>query len=479
MEWMRAADWATCGSPHQPPVETAMLVLFLLAACEPSKSSPATDTSAPTETGIGPADTDTDVDTGPSGPTPTLPVLATVGSYGVGGLDPTFAGYSAHAGSAGLLWTETASGIIWRCPYEGVGEIDEACEPALAGQAWSIDKMQSTGRALAIADALGAGVAYEVPDDATGALADVALTSVAGGYDGGYTGVLLWLDADGDGSDDDLVATSGLYGDLGWSETPESGYYGELALFLDASGTLAWTDADLYLPACADGGRRQWGPVATATDGTTLAAACPGYGYREGAVEGWALPLTGRPADWSAEASGYYLAARPGGYIADARGSGLVWIQPDGAHVTRELAVDGELPGTAPAVLVTSSGRVLLAVGSQARTSSALGEGSTYDTLGRLVPHPGRLAAGSAEWPWQRSMAGEESYYGGIAVCDITDGWDASLCTVADLPSDGYATCTGAVQGLVEAEDGTIYATSVGWVYGSGDGCGATAWRVD
>lgn len=439
-----------------------MILLFLLAACEPT-------TKLPTDTGVAdgvPTEDTHDTDTGGpiTAPDPVLPILSTVGSYGVGGLDPSYTGYSAHAGSAGLLWTETATGTIWRCPYEGIGEIAETCEPALTGQAWSIDKMQGTGGAVAIADALGAGTAYEVEDGATGALADVALTSVSGGYEGGYTGVLVWIDADGDGADDDLVATSGLYGDLGWSETPESGFYGELAVFLGASGSLAWTDADLYLPACSDGGRRQWGPVQTATDGSTLAAACPGYGYRDGSVEGWALPLTERAADWSVEASGYYVAAQPTGYVADARGEGLVWIQPDGASATREVPVEGDLPGTAPDVLVTSSGRVLLVTGSQARTSSGI---DVAPTRGRMDP---------GEFPWQ--LDGDASYLGGVAVCDITDGWNPDLCVTADLPDDGYATCAGAVQGLVEVADGTIYATSSGWVFGSGDGCGATVWRV-
>ena len=433
--------------------------LALLIGCEPIKH---TDTGT-VDTGAQPDDTDTGKPI--TTPDPVLPTLSAVGSYGIGDLDAGYAGYSAHAGSAGLLWTETASGIVYRCPYEGLGYIAETCEPALSGQAWSIDKMQSSGRAVAIADALGAGTAYEVEDGAAGALADVALTSVSGGYDGGYTGVLVWLDADGDGSDDDLVATSGLYGDLGWSEEPDGGHYGELAVFLDAAGSMAWPDADIYLPACADGGRKQWGPVQTVTDGATLAAACPGYGYRDGAVEGWALPLTERAADWSVEASGYYVAAQPSGYVADARGSGLVWVQPDGAHVTREVPIDGDLPGTAPDVLVTSSGRVLLVTGSQARTSSGIG----------ITPSRGRMDPG--EYPWQ--LDGDTSYLGGVAVCDITAGWDSAMCATADLPDDGYATCAGAVQGLVEAADGTVYATSAGWVFGSGDGCGATVWRVE
>jgi hypothetical protein len=43
---------------------------------------------------------------------------------------------------------------------------------------------------------------------------------------------------------------------------------------------------------------------------------------------------------------------------------------------------------------------------------------------------------------------------------------------------DGYATELGAVQGLVEV-DGVVYASSVGWGYGSGAGGGATIYRVE
>ena len=307
-----------------------ILPLLALAGCGPVGAiKPSTD-SAPADTGSGAVDTDGDTSTAPTY-TPALPTLATVGSYGIGALYPTFAGYSMLATEDGALVSEVSTGLIRRCAYEGTGEIDEDCEPALSGQEWSVDKMQTDGDAISIADALGAGIAYGVGPAATGALADVADLAVSGGYDGGYTGVILHLDADGDGEADDVVATSGLYGDLGWSDAPDGGYYGELAVFLDApvTGSLAWTDAALYLPACADGDRKQWGPVQTATDGSTLAAACPGYGYRGGAVEGWVLPLTERAADWSVEASGWYLAVQPdGGYVADYRGYGLEWIQP-------------------------------------------------------------------------------------------------------------------------------------------------------
>lgn len=453
------------------------ILSLTLLACIPEKAVIEDDSAQPED-----STADTNSDSGDTSPA-AMPLLRVVGSFGIGDLDPSFAGYAAYPTSTGLLWAEISTGILWRCPFESVGEIKDVCAPDVqASGPWSVDKIQGSGlpESLTIADAAAGdaaeGIAYVMAESGAGVLSEIATSAVSGGYERGYTGVSLWVDADEDGRQDDLVVTAGIEGDLGWSEDAETGYYGQLAVYLDApSGGLAWGDANFYVPACPDVDRLQWGPVHTDTDGSTLAVACPGYGYTGGRIEGWVFPLSEREADWSVTASGWYLTAKPdGGYIADSRREkALVWIQPDGAFVSREVPADGDLPGTAPVVLTTSRGRVLLATGSQARTSS----GAAVNAALTARKARGALDCGASEWPWQLD-GGEESFYGSLVVCDITDGWNPDMCLAAELPEDGAASCAGAIQGLIEIEE-EVYAISTGWVFGSGDGCGATVWRVD
>lgn len=418
-----------------------MLYLFLLA-CAGEKIA-TTDTAAPTAA-------DTSQDTSPPEVEPVEPVLTAVGSVGVGALDTSFAGYSFAAVADGFAWTATAEGVVYVCSSTAIGDVADICEARWTGQEWSIDKIARDGDRLSVADALGSGIAYTVPDNSTGALADVYATRVDGAYPDGYAGASLHIDADGDGDADDLATTTSLNGSIGWNASPD--YYGEIAVFLDATeGVWAWGEADYLLPACADGGVIAWGPTQLVTDGAMLYAGCPAASYGEGAVEGWALPLTSRPADWQVLGpSGWYLTPRTyDGVFADGRRDGVIYtIQPDGEWRALSLPSEDALDGAAPSLLRTSSGRVLLAYGAQPQTSSG------------LMPDDG----------------GDQ--YGTVTVCDVSQGWYSRLCAEVATPDDGYATCTGAVQALLEI-DGVVYVGSSGWVYGSGDGCGATTWRVD
>lgn len=426
-----------------------MLHLFLLA-CAGEKIT-TIDTAAPA--GDSSADTATTTDDSAAddpGLEPVQPALAAVGSVGVGALGTSFAGYSFASVADGFAWVATAEGIVYVCEPTAIGDVADVCEARWTGQEWSIDKIARDGDRLSIADALGSGIAYTVPDGSTGALADVYATRVDGAYPDGYAGTSLHIDADGDGDEDDLAVTTSLDGSIGWSGSPD--YYGEIAVFLDATeGAWAWGEADYLLPACADGGVIAWGPTQLVTDGAMLYAGCPAASYGEGAVEGWALPLTSRPADWQVLGpSGWYLTPRTyDGVFADSRQDGVIYtIQPDGEWRALSLPSEDTLDGAAPSLLRTSSGRVLLAYGAQPRTSSG------------LMPDDG----------------GDQ--YGTVTVCDVSQGWYSRLCVEVVTPSDGYATCVGAVQALVEI-DGVVYVGSSGWVYGSGDGCGATTWRVD
>lgn len=449
-----------------------MLYLYLLA-CAGEKIT-TTDTAAPA--GDSAADTaGSPDDSAADDPSldPVQPSLVAVGSVGVGDLEPSFAGYSFAGVADGFAWTATAEGIVYVCSPTAVGDVADICEARWSGQEWSIDKIARDGALLSVADALGAGIAYTVADGSAGALGDVYETRVDGAYPEGYAGTSLHIDADGDGDEDDLAVTTSLDGSIGWSGSPD--YYGEIAVFLDAlAGAWVWGEADHLLPACADAETIAFGPTQIVSDGDVLYAGCPATGYGDGAVEGWALPLTSRPADWVALGpSGWYLAGRPeGGVYADARREGGVYaIRPDGDHLLRAVDIGGDLDGAGPATLTTSEGRTYIAIGSQPRSSTG------------LAP-----VAGAGEWPWQvRSLdagtpgprAAEGGFYGAIMVCDITGGdWDARLCATAELPDDSYATCTGAVQALVEI-DGEVYVSSSGWVYGSGDGCGTTTWRIE
>lgn len=418
---------------------TTILTLLTLLACNDSKPTtvPSTNTGDTGDTG------------GVVPPDPVQPTVTVVGSIGVGALDSNLAGYSFAAVSAGFAWVDAVAGVIYVCAPTSVGDVADVCTPRWTGREWSIDKISSDGSLLAVADGRGAGIAYTIESDTSGSLSDVYSTRVMGAYSDGYAGTSQHIDADLDGATDDLVVATGLDGSVNWDDSPEA--YGEIAVFLNApdGSSWTWTDADMHLLACMDGGTVAWGPTQLISDGTRLYASCPGYGYFDGAVESWALPLTDRSADWQVWGpSGWYMAARPeGGVYADGRGyGGFYTITPDGDSAFRSLNLGGSLDGTAPSVLTASNGRTYIVMGSQS------------------------LSAASGDI--------DEGFYGSVLVCDISTGdWDARRCTIAELPSDGYATCTGAVQALVEI-DGEVYVGSSGWVYGSGAGCGVTIWRV-
>lgn len=439
------------------------VIPLLLIACEPisDKSDSAVETSGHT------AETEDPAETGDSGDVAML--------YGVTdgalmallawerGVGP-FRGYSAASSPSGIYLADPmgtrAGASVYRIPWttEGSVVIEEAADVVLTTGRYGPDKIgyDAVSGMLSIPDADAttdaaehAGVAYSLPEpEVSGELADLAPYSFAGGHETGYTGRVLWTDADGDGVADDVLVTS---------TTPDDPLFiGELAVYLDPSeGDWLWEEADLHLDVCnlRDTATLAYGPVDIVESDGYIYVACPSSSYAEGTVEVLQPPFDeGDDAPGAAilgaylDVSGWFVAADPrGGVWMDARGRAILQYSPGPAarHWYGLYAGDSyEAFGAAPFVFQTAGGQTLLLVGNQQVSSTS-----------------------------------------GVYLCDVTElPAEDEFTDVADLTCGYYAvpeglTCTGAIQGATEL-DGVLYFYSSGWVFGSGDGCGAAVWKV-
>lgn len=234
------------------PIETYMIrFMLLLAACEPTIDK----TTAPIWT-----------DTGGEGEGEGETASPSLIDLDAGALlfalpwaegEPSFAGYSFDADASGWCAGDPLShdeGLVYCGTYATGGLTVEAVAQAtisatrygtdkilaLPDGFWSIPDAAATpedGEALA-----GIAYGFDARPTTSGTLSELSDLSVSGAYPNGYTGSILWFDADLDGTDDDLGVTTSIDG----------GAPGEIAVFLDAptTGVRAWDDADIHLPAC-------------------------------------------------------------------------------------------------------------------------------------------------------------------------------------------------------------------------------------
>lgn len=440
------------------------LTLLLLAACEPvTDKTPET----PVETGEGEGETAESADTADTTTEPpvydvTAGALTSLLSWerGVG----PFRGYSATSSPSGVYLADPmgtrAGASVYRIPWttEGVLVIEETAEVTLSVGRYGPDKLDydlATGM-LSIPDADAdtdaaehAGIAYSLPEPTeSGELSDLASYSFAGGHETGYTGSVLWTDADGDGTADDALVTS--------TTLDDPLFIGELAVYFDPSeGDWLWEEADLHIDVCnlRDTAALAYGPVDITESDGYIYVACPSSSYAEGTVEVLQPPFDeGDEAPGAAilgaylDVSGWFVAADPrGGVWMDARGRAILQYSPGPAarHWYGLYAGDSyEAFGAAPYVFQTEGGQTLLLVGEQQVSSTS-----------------------------------------GVYLCDVTElPAEDEFSDVADLTCGYYAvpeglTCTGAIQGATEL-DGALYFYSSGWVFGSGDGCGAAIWKL-
>jgi hypothetical protein len=445
--------------------------LIMLTACEPIKTLPDSATGEDTS------------DTGTAVPTFHYDINTAREAASLGWAEGmvNYAGYSGTGSPDGVYTADPVgngeSAFIYRIPWtaEGALIVEDAAEATISTGYLGPDKIgyeqghfTAPDAAADVYDYEGAGIGYsfDSPPE-SGDLAAQAGMSIRGDVLNGYAARILWLGADGDGKVDDVVATQG--------RTDTSTYHGVIGIFFDAAGELDFVDADLVLDACQDIGdsRITYGAVDLALDvDGYLWATCPSGTYYRGTAEAWLLPfgdLSGAPdiqikdvGGWTAEpdpAGGVWLGAQGGGYLGYASAKNRTaegYYAPDDAD---------SYFGAAPVTLRTSGGQTLLAVGMQARS---VNPNFTYDTMGRF--HVGdlnpRLDGSSSE--------ADSALY----LCDITDGHliDADHCARYG-PSEG-APCIGAVQGITE-QDGKIYISSFGWLYGSGAGCGGSIFVLD
>lgn len=449
------------------------LTLILFAACEAPKTYDSADTSEPPDT----ADSDT-------GNVPALihdvhTATQTAALAWSGGLVP-FAGYSGTGSPDGVYLADPfgngTEALIYRIPWgaEGALIIEDASEASMTTGYAGPDKIGYEQGHLSIPDAaadvgdiLAAGVGYTFADPpAPGDLGTQATVTIRGDVVDGYAARVLWLDADLDGAVDDIAATQG--------RDDTDTYHGIVGIFLDAVGAMDFADADLVLDACqdVDGSRITYGAVDLALDvDGYLWASCPSGNYHSGTAEAWSLPLDVAPES-------VIVVDGVGGWTVEPDPNGGVWLGSQGdatvtyAHIPSGTVETFTAPdgadsyfGAGPAILQTSTGQILLAVGMQARSTSAA---LTYDSTGRF--DPGEIGA---------TMDGSDvEYDSAVYLCDITDGHtlDEDHCARYD-PSEAVP-CIGAVQGMEEI-DGSVHLMSSGWLYGSGTGCGAQIWRVD
>jgi hypothetical protein len=450
------------------------LTLCILAACEAPKIFDSAD-SSPTDT----------VDTG--GGAADMPMLAydvhaatqTAALSWSGGMVP-FAGYSGTGSPDGIYLADPfgdgSEALIYRIPWTADGAliIEDTAEAILTTGYAGPDKIGYEQGHLSIPDAaadvgdiLAAGVGYtfaSVPE--SGDLGEQATVTIRGDVADGYAARILWLDADLDGAVDDIAATQGR-DDTGT-------YHGVVGIFLDTVGVLDFADADLVLDACqdVDGSRITYGAVDLALDSDGyLWASCPAGNYHSGTAEAWSLPLEVAPAS-------VIVVDGVGGWTVEPDPNGGVWLGSQGdATVTYANVPSGTVEtfttpdeaesyfGAAPVTLQTSTGQTLLAIGMQARSTSAA---LTYDSTGRFAPGEANPAFDG----------GGDEADSAVYLCDITDGRALNEDHCARYTPTEAVPCIGAVQGMEEI-DGSVYLMSSGWLYGSGTGCGAQIWRVD
>ncbi len=443
------------------------LTLLLLAACEPVKT-PSTET--PVETGEGEGETAT--------PEPILyDVTSAAGTAALGWSEdrPAFAGYSGTGANQRIYLADPlgdgSAAYVYGIPWtsEGALIMEDAADVVITVGVYGPDKIGYEGDYLAIPDAdadvgdiPSAGIGYSLAEPTTsGALATLSPLSVSGDTESGYAARILRLDADLDGDADDMIATQSTY--------DSDDIHGEIGVFLDvAERPYLWSEADYQIPACTDFGSTaiSYGPVDLAldADGAHLWVACPSATYRTGAVEVYSLPLSAVsvPDGGVQKVGGWTVAADPrGGAWMGSQGGGVVTYAT--ADLTTVISAypyetesdSGSLFGARPEVIETEGGQVLLIVGAQTRTAEM-----------RAAPDGGD--------------AGVSAAY----LCDITDMPTEDETGFADLTAacgrytapEGVA-CVGAVNGLIERADG-LYFFSSGWLFGSGDGCGAAIWSV-
>ena len=420
--------------------------------------------------------------------------------------EPSFAGYSFDADATGWCAGDPLThddGRVYCGGYTPTGStVEDAAEAAISATRYGTDKiLANPGGSWSIPDAAAtpeggatmAGIAYGfgARPATSGSLSSLADLSISGAYENGYTGSVLWFDADLDGASDDLGVTTSIDG----------GAPGEIAVFLDAptTGALAWDDADLHLTACD--GATYGSTQLVATDGR-LWAGCPHTTYARGFAEGWTLPVVdGAESDLRIDdVSGWYMVADPrGGLWLDQRGaSTLIYVSPD-LEETAFTSGD-DLFGADPSVLDLGDGRVLLAVGVQVRGGGMAMTDTTHAQHLRFAPSTGpRFAPGTDDRakptsftparlsPTRSTRAarlaeGGDEVSSAVVLCDISAGpesLDLAACAVYEPAEDSGVGCIGALTALALVDGSAILSTS-GWRYGgrAGEGCGLQSWRI-
>lgn len=440
------------------------LLFLFLAGCpgttKPTPDTGADDTVAPTETAEDPPPTLTyDV---------TTATLTTALAWTEGAV--SFAGYAGTGAPSGFYLADPfgdgEQAFIYLIPWGAGGAlIEDAASLTLTTGPAGPDKIGYENGRLSIPDAAadvgdwyGAGIVYQLREpDASGALSDVALITVRGAHEIGYTGRAILLDADLDGDDDDLAVGSGVSPDY------DPDHLGEIGIWLDvAAGVYDWASADFQFAACADVDRVLYGPVDFAIDAVSgsLWTACPSGNYKSGTAEVYSMPLDAgsEPALTVHDVGGWTISPDPrGGVWAGAQGGGWVTYATEGGE---RIDYDGSSYfGAAPVVVAASTGQILLAVGSQSREGGAV---PPAPTVAGYEPGEIDAAGGTSE--------------SAVHLCDVTD-LDAPVCATYHTAGEGVP-CIGAVQALVEV-DGALWLGSAGWLFGSGTGCGVQMWRVE
>lgn len=441
-----------------------MRLLFLfLAGCpgttKPTPDTGADDTAPPTETAE---------DTSPPLAYDVTSAELTTALAWTDGAVP-YAGYSGTGTPSGF-WLADPLGdpeqaFIYLLPWGADGAlIEDAASLTLTTGPAGPDKIGYEDGRLSIPDAAadvgdwyGAGIAYQLTEPtASGELSDLALITVRGAHETGYTGRAIMLDADGDGSVDDLAVGSGVEPDY------DPDHLGEIGIWLDvAAGIYDWSSADFHFPACAAVDRVLYGPVDFAIDAASgsLWVACPAANYESGVAEAYSVPMdaASEPAVTVRNVGGWTLSPDPrGGVWAGAQGGERLVYATESGDVT-DYTGPG-IYGAAPVVVEASTGQILMAVGSQARRS---GVAPPATVRGRFAP--GELGADGGD---------SES---AVHLCDVTD-IEAPTCATYHTAGEGIP-CIGAVQALVEV-GGTLWLGSAGWLSGSGTGCGVQMWSL-
>ena len=446
------------------------LFLTVLSACEP-----VTDKADPTWT-----------DTGGEGegegevePPPTYDIHAAELVYALpwAAGDILYGGYSMVGGDRGLYIADAVSdgtaAYIYRLPWgkTAAATIEGAAEIVISTDYFGPDRMgfhdgwlSIPNAAATVGDATLAGIAYELREpDASGELFEMASIAVEGDTEDGYVGRSLRLDADLDGEADDLVVSKAIY---------ERAVHGELAVFLNIveGSTYPWSSADFVLRTCIEddgAGALKWGASDLDVDatGTALWVTCPAP-TDVAKLEQFALPLVADavPYGYVAPSGGRFASVDPrGGAWSDLRVGGAVqYVAPDLSYVANVYPPEAEedlLFGASPQVIETAGGQVFLLVGSQAA-----------DVIETLAPPPdGGTEATSGVYLCDVDDLPE--YVEGEATPTLTD------CASYGVSSDSGVTSIGAVQALVETDDG-LYLASSGWVYGTGTAGGVQVWRI-